>query len=192
MNLGGSIKINKCGMLILMLIFLLIFYYLAFANKVETTSYGLMKNTNEINLRKLLIGSIQAAQKGGIEVLAVSKFVEINAQNKGKTLEGANELVTDADLKSHCAMYNGLQRIFPKLRIISEEDASNVKCPELNLFDLDPTVLHDSVTVADNNVPIDDVTVWIDPLDATQEFSGECVINVKSLFVIYACNTYIC
>lgn len=174
MNLGGSIKINKCGMLIITLIFLLIFYYLTFSKKVQN-NYGIMKNTNEINLRKLLIGSIQAAQKGGIEVLTVSKLVEINAKNKGKTLEGANDLITDADLKSHCVMAQGLQRIFPKLKIISEEDtqATHVKCPELSLFDLDPTVLHDSVQVADENVHIDDVAVWIDPLDATQEFSGK-------------------
>lgn len=54
---------------------------------------GIQKNPNYINLRKLLIGSIQAAEKGGIEVLAVSKDKNIHEKSKGKTLEGANDPV---------------------------------------------------------------------------------------------------
>lgn len=178
MNLGGSIKINKCGVLILTLVLFLIFYYLTFARgKIQTGNYALLKNTNEINLRKLLIGSIQAAQSGGQEVQSVSKMIDINVKKKGKTLEGAAELITDADRRSHCAMIQGLQRLFPKLKIISEEDSAHLKCPEDNghLFDLDPTVLADSAVVPDEIVSIDDVTVWIDPLDATQEFSGKII-----------------
>ena len=170
MNLGGSIKFNKCGMLILTLLLLIIFYYLSF----QRSSYSsFVKNPNEINLRKLLIGSIQAAIAGGTEVRAVSNKLDIHTASKGKTKEGANDPVTDADLQSHCAMQQGLHRIFPNLNIISEEDSSLVKCPELNSFDLDPTVLHDSVVVPDETVHINDITVWIDPLDATQEYTGK-------------------
>lgn len=180
MNLGGSVKINKCGIFILLIICFIAFYYLIINGGVNGDNnsssrkdqYGFSKNPNEINLRKLLIGSIQAAQKGGFEVLTVSHNVDIHAKSKGKTFEGANDPITDADLKSHCVMQQGLHRIFPKLKIISEEDTAKKKCPDVNLFDLDPTVLYDTAIVPDENVNINDVTVWIDPLDATQEYTG--------------------
>lgn len=85
--------------------------------------------------------------------------------------------MTNADFRSHCVMQRGLQRIFPKLKIISEEDSESVKCSDVPLFDLDPTVLHDSANVPDEIVPVDDVTVWLDPLDATQEYTGKWVLR---------------
>jgi len=170
MNLGGSVKINKCGMLIFTLIIVLLTYYMAFSKKDSSNGGGIQKDPNFINLRKLLIGSIQAAEKGGIEVVAVSKDKNIQQQSKGKTQEGANDPVTNADFRSHCVMQQGLQRIFPKLKIISEEDSATVKCSDVPFFDLDPTVLH-AVVLPDTYVPVEDVTVWLDPLDATQEYT---------------------
>lgn len=175
MNLGGSVKINKCGIIILTLFFVLVLFYLSYgrAGKKPPNNNGYVKNSNEINLRKLLIGSIQAAIVGGSEVLAVSKEIDLHKKSKGQTKEGADDPVTDADLRSHCAMQYGLQRIFPKLTIVSEEDATETKCPSVNAIELDPTVLHNSITLPDENVNIDDITVWIDPLDATQEYTGK-------------------
>lgn len=170
MNFGRSIRINKCGFVILGVLFTCILYYL-WSSGTNNVSYTFGKNPNEINLRKLLIGSIQAAQHGGFEVVAVSKSRDLHEQSKGKTKEGANNPVTDADYRSNCVMKNGLLRIFPKLKIISEEDDRQEQCADVQLFDLDPTVLHESATVPDERVNIDDVAVWIDPLDATQEYT---------------------
>lgn len=131
----------------------------------------MLRNPNEINLRKLLIGGIQAAQMGGIEVVAVSN--DIRAKSKGKTFEGANDLVTNADLRSHCVMEQGLKRLFPKVNIVSEEDALGKDCLDVNHFELDPTVVDEDIQLSDDHVVNpDDVTVWIDPLDATQEYTG--------------------
>lgn len=93
MNLGGSVKINKCGMLIFTLIIILLIYYMTLSKSDPSNGASIQKNPNYINLRKLLIGSIQAAEKGGIEVVAVSKDKTLNEQSKGKTLEGANDPV---------------------------------------------------------------------------------------------------
>lgn len=68
-------------------------------------------------------------------------------------------------------MQQGLQRLFPKLKIISEEDSGSVTCSDVQLFDLDPTVLH-APNLPDEEVHTEDITVWIDPLDATQEYTG--------------------
>lgn len=193
MNLGGSVKVNKCGLLILLLVFLLIVYYATFRHSTESNGVGhpggLSVNPNEIQLRQLLIAAIQAAQMGGAEVVDVSKKSDLQATSKGKTKEGANDPVTMADLRSHCVMQRGLQRIFPRLKIISEEDETVVaeetadRCEATAgrpAFDLDPTVLHLDVTV-DESVAVDDVTVWIDPLDATQEFTGNLPLIYYSL-----------
>lgn len=166
MNLGGSIRINKCSTFIVFLVFVFIVHYLAVRR--NSASQSVAGDSNEINLRKLLIGSIQAAQAGGAVVLKVSKTQELNVKSKGKTKEGKDEYVTEADFQSHCLMQTSLKRIFPRLQLRSEESHSDDRCSDdAKYFDLDPTVLNDKV-FPDEVVPLGDVTVWIDPLDATQ------------------------
>lgn len=173
MNLSGAVKINKCGILILSLCVVIVFYYLFFNNSTgphRLRQYGFIRNPNEVDLRKLLIGGIQAAQLGGLEVLSVADH--IHARTKGRTKEGANDPVTNADLKSHCVMEQGLKRLFSKVAIISEED-KHADCTESSHFELDPTVIDEDIHLPDDYlVGADDVTIWIDPLDATQEYTG--------------------
>lgn len=183
MNLGGSIRINKFGVLIIAALLLVFVYYIS-TGKSRSSNYALNKNPNEVNLRKLLIGSIQAAQRGGLEVVEVSKSADFKVQSKGKTKEGANDPVTDADFRSHCVMASGLHRIFPKLKIISEEDEGKQNCPDAKLFDLDPTVIHENSNVPDEIVGIEDVTVWIDPLDATQEYTENLFQYVTTMVCV--------
>lgn len=186
MNLSGSVKINKCGMLILTIGVILLFYYLLFSSSGMSRHqrhYAFMlRNPNDISLRKLLIGSIQASQMGGAEVETAS--FDIHAKSKGQTKEGVNDPVTNADLRSHCVMEHGLKRLFPKIKIISEEATS--KCDDVNHFELDPTVIDEDVLLPDDYVVnADDVTVWIDPLDATKEFTGKiCRMNPTYLKLI--------
>lgn len=81
----------------------------------------------------------------------------------------------------------GLKRFFPKLQIISEEDGGDHKCPEHKSFDLDPTVLHEAM---DKHLPDDelidaeDITAWIDPLDATQEYTERLFQYVTTMVCV--------
>lgn len=192
MNLSGAVKINKCGVVILGCCVILLFYYLFFNNAPGSHRYRpygfVMRNPNEIDLRKLLIGGIQAAQLGGLEVLSAAD--NIHTKSKGKTREGANDPLTNADLKSHCAMEQGLKRLFSKVTIISEEDV-HADCTDASHFELDPTVIDEDIHLPDDYlVSADDVTVWIDPLDATQEYTGK-----KSIFkhlCLCSCQTQLC
>lgn len=167
MNLG-SVRINKCGVLVASIIVLVLFYYMLSSG--PKTPYRRLDD--QVNLRKLLIAGIQAAQLGGLQVLYASN--DIQAKSKGRTKEGANDPVTNADLQSHCVMENGLQRLFPKVTVISEEQ---VECPEPSHMELDPTVIDEDIHLPDDHlVSAGDVTVWIDPLDATQEYTGKSAL----------------
>ena len=68
-------------------------------------------------------------------------------------------------------MYYGLLKAFPNLNVISEEDDPEPinmdTVEEPSIIDLDVNkIIDDSEDVI---VPLDEVDVWIDPLDATQE-----------------------
>ena len=79
--------------------------------------------------------------------------------------------MTDGDMLSHRAMYYGLLKAFPHLNVISEEDdpepidMDTVEEPRI----IDPDVNKIVSDSEDVIVPLDEVDVWIDPLDATQE-----------------------
>lgn len=169
-GLGGSVRINKLGLLVMSLSTCLLLYYILFGGASTANSRRL---DNQVNVRKLLIAGIQAAQLGGLEVLSAS--TNIQAKSKGRTKEGANDPVTNADLRSHCAMERGLHRLFPKVTIISEEE---VACADENHIELDPTVIDEDIHLPDDHlVDAGDVTIWIDPLDATQEYTGDVRIK---------------
>lgn len=138
-----------------------------------------------MNLRKLVIGLILAARQGGKEVIKVSQKDDFEQKSKGKTKEGLDDPVTQADFYSHCRIANGLWRIFPQLNLISEEEVEQKNCPKKEeFFDLDPSVLA-SVTLPDVSVDVADVTVWIDPLDATKEFT-ESLFHYVSVMICVA------
>lgn len=185
MNLGGSIKINKCAVLALFSLVILVFYLFTSTSSTKSMLKKEIENYGKINLRKLLIGVVLAAQEGGKEVLKISELKDFGEKSKGKTKEGVNDPVTEADKNSHCVVALGLSRIFPKLNMISEEKVDSNSCPTINKhFDLNPSVLG-SVDVPDNiYLSPDDITVWIDPLDATKEFTEKLFHYVSVMICV--------
>ncbi|XP_065364530.1 putative inositol monophosphatase 3 [Calliphora vicina] len=180
---GRSIKVHRVPATIAaILILCFLFYMFGGSEEQRPAMYGMLRNQNKVNMRKLLIGAIQAAQRGGMEILEVAKSRDLKQKSKGKTDEGANDPFTDADGRSHCVMKQGLHRIFPRVTIFSEEDKES--CAEANTFDLDPTVLHETAEIPDELVNIKDVTVWIDPLDATQEFTEQLYEYVTTMVCV--------
>lgn len=186
MNLGGGvIKINKCAIIVLTFIFLFIIYVFTSSNTTSIDAISKRQHHNKVNLRKLVIGLISAAKLGGEQIIKVAKNPDFDIKSKGKTKEGLNDFLTDADVNSHCSIAYSLWRIFPKLQLISEEDVEEKTCTttDADSFDLDPSVLG-NVQLPDINVSPDDITLWIDPLDATKEFTEKLFQYVSVMICV--------
>ncbi|CAL7935620.1 unnamed protein product [Xylocopa violacea] len=144
-------------------------------------------NTNvqdkNISLKLLLATAIRAAKIGGSEVIAVHNQANFEVQSKGKTKEGINDPVTEADYKSHCAMYHSLLEAFPSITVISEEASKN--CDKVTVLDIKNSINNlNDYNIKDEIVNTDDITVWIDPLDATKEFTENLLQYVTTMVCV--------
>lgn len=62
--------------------------------------------------------------------------------------------------------------VFDSFQIISEEEVSESKCGSLAFQKVAMESPFEMDSLVDEEIPVRDLTVWIDPLDATQEFTG--------------------
>ncbi|CAN8002108.1 unnamed protein product [Ixodes hexagonus] len=137
--------------------------------------------SSHVSLRQLLAAGISAAESGGAQVRLVRLSNDLNQKSKGKTREGANDPLTAGDLRSHKAIYYGLKRAFPGVAIISEEhDAGG----DAEGPDLEQRAFPQGVMLDDVAVPRSRVSVWIDPLDATQEYTENLLEYVTTMVCV--------
>ncbi|XP_043945795.1 inositol monophosphatase 3-like [Protopterus annectens] len=123
-----------------------------------------------VHLRDLLAVAVRAAEAGGDAVREVRDSSTLNAKSKGKTREGAQELYTEGDLRSHRRMTSLFGNTFPNVKVISEEH-DDAKLDTSQLWDYTiPEEIQEKIKSIET-VPEQSITVWIDPLDATQEYS---------------------
>lgn len=92
-------------------------------------------------------------------------------------------VVTRADLRSHTIIVHTLESLFPGLTINSEENQGDLSDEELRLYRsrCDTYVNNDGMDLL---ASLSDVNVWVDPLDATQEYSENLVDYVTVMFCI--------
>ena len=69
MNIGGSIRLNPCGLLVLGLLSLFLIYY-TFGRSGNNAT-----NTESISIKALLAASIDVAKKGGYQVKSIREQV---------------------------------------------------------------------------------------------------------------------
>ncbi|XP_013188562.2 putative inositol monophosphatase 3 [Amyelois transitella] len=184
MNFGGTLRINKFACFTLVFMLFLIIYW-----RSGSSNYPIDKD-DLVNLKSLLKAAIYAAERGGKKIIE-GKNHELNVRSKGKTLEGANDPVTDADYASHCAMYYGLKKTFPKVAIVSEEHktTNDETCELQEPLEIDESPPEHKIIeyLNDEHIFTKDVTIWIDPLDATMEYT-ETLYQYVTTMVCVAVN----
>lgn len=89
----------------------------------------------------------------------------------GSSKEGALDPVTQGDFRSHRIIYYGMRKAFPKVKVISEEHTDNTALGEDAIPQFENREVSQSL-FDDEMLEAEDITVWIDPLDATQEYTG--------------------
>ena len=125
-------------------------------------------------MNELLNVAIQAAEAGGDKVYGIKKGGAENQKSKGKTAEGVDDPITMGDTLSHEAIVGTIKKAYgDSIFIYSEEkeshnlDLEGIKEPT---YDLGSKV-GKYLTGSDDLVPKEDVTIWVDPLDATKEYT---------------------
>lgn len=137
-------------------------------------------------LKDLLARCIVALRVAGSEVVRSSlatKDTLDHVQSKGKTLEGVDDIVTGSDLRSHNIIVNTIKDGFHRLTVVSEEDTNhghaNEKGDKLPIRrDKFAKILKKELEeIGEQHVEWDSLLaqhqtlVWVDPLDATKEYS---------------------
>lgn len=127
------------------------------------------RSSKIVDLKKALNHAIIASQRGGYAVLENRNNLII--KNKGLTREGLEDKVTSADYLSHCVMVKTMHQLIENLNIISEE--SDIFCSAADeLEKINDENFYKLYDENEDYVLADDLTIWIDPLDATHEFTG--------------------
>ncbi|XP_032689699.1 putative inositol monophosphatase 3 isoform X2 [Odontomachus brunneus] len=143
---------------------------------------SLRTNDKDVSLKQLLAAAIRAAELGGLEVVAVHHQIKFKVESKGQTKE-VNDPVTAADYRSHCAMYRALTEAFPGITVISEETSQD--CDKIAIEDIKNYAKSiDGYNMSDEIVNTKDITIWIDPLDATKEFTENLLQYVTTMVCI--------
>jgi len=82
---------------------------------------------------------------------------------------GKSDLVTKGDHASHDIMYFGMKKAFSSINVVSEEESEEETAVNFQI-EYRNSLLH-RILVSDELIPAESITVWIDPLDATKEYT---------------------
>ncbi|XP_065221887.1 3'(2'),5'-bisphosphate nucleotidase 1 isoform X2 [Planococcus citri] len=131
---------------------------------------------------RLIAASLPVADHAGKIIRDVMKTGELNIVDKGIA-----DYQTQADRSAHQYIVSTLARRFPKINIIGEEDDSLSNEPVSDSVDDDKTneeILKLSCPEYLKNVKDSQITVWVDPLDGTSEYTQGLLEHVTVLIGI--------
>lgn len=148
------------------------------AEKKVTKKQSLI-NLNELNH----MGDCLIREAGKMIVkLRAEHNDQLNLNRKVKD----NSIVTKADLMSHQIIVHTLSQKYPDLRVVSEENGSSTNNDmsfDVNVY-LSKCDTYKPNSEVDSYAQLKDIKVYIDPLDATQEYSENLIQYVTVMFCL--------
>ena len=136
-----------------------------------------------ISLSQLLSSCMDASHHG---CKVIKKFQEQGVvEGKLKEEGEIRSVLTQADLDAQARIIGSLRETWGNaLKIIGEEDESEAS-PELDGMLLRKDILSEvAPTIEDDEIPLDELCLFVDPLDGTREFVEGRLQNVASLIGI--------
>lgn len=135
-------------------------------------------NDGKINLNELFHFGECLLKEAGQKIVQIRKMSDFKVDHKKKD----NSVVTKADFESHTILTETLRHKFPSLIINSEENDLNNPNFDLKFYmsKCDNYKANSNDLIKSNL----EINVWIDPLDATQEYSENLVEYVTVMFCI--------
>uniref|UniRef100_A0A8C5MBY9 Inositol monophosphatase 3 n=1 Tax=Leptobrachium leishanense TaxID=445787 RepID=A0A8C5MBY9_9ANUR len=144
---------------------------------------GLPGPEQTVDLRQLLAAAVKAAELGGKEVTRVRESNLLDEKRKGKTREGADDKMTRGDELSNKKMYHLIKTAFPGIQVNTEETVEEDDEGPAPWDGTIPGSIMDKIQIP-RLVPAGSITVWIDPLDATYEYTENLVHYVTTMVCV--------
>ncbi|XP_057312205.1 inositol monophosphatase 3-like [Hydractinia symbiolongicarpus] len=169
-----------------LILFLMILYLKSTFTPTEVVVPASKVEFQTVSLTELLVAAIEAAERGGNMVRKVKEEKKLEVKSKGKTFEGADDPVTLGDMMSHKQMYYSLLQMFPDLHIVSEEKSNELPdLKDIKPIDLSTKEVEKHLgSSLNSDARIQDVAVWIDPLDATKEYTEDLTEYVTTMVCV--------
>lgn len=128
---------------------------------------------------RLISSCIPIANQAGKIIRDVMKKGELNIVHKG-----VEDYQTEADRLAQLFIVSALSRQYPNITVIGEEDVEKNCFSEPSFTEFDESVLEKECPEKLINVDENQVTVWVDPLDGTSEYTQGLLEHVTVLIGI--------
>lgn len=136
----------------------------------ENLQYSDIMYSRACFLTRLVACAVRVSESAGRIIKDVMRRGDLKIIDKGNG--GKEDLQTEADRSAQYCIINSLQKVFgDKLKIIGEEDHVSV-VPDVELVYSKEVLKMDEKCPAElREIDVNDVVIWVDPLDGTCEFA---------------------
>lgn len=130
---------------------------------------------------RLISSAVSIAKRAGDEVRRITKSGRLDVVDKG-----IRDYQTEADRRAQRMIIASLSKKFNRCAIVGEEDLEeNAEIDRTLIVDsFEEEILKLNLPKEYQDVKVDDVTIWVDPLDGTAEFVNGLLEHVTILIGI--------
>ena len=197
MELGRTVKVKRPAVVFGLCVGALIVLFLVYQYGASSISGTFQRGGESIKISQLLSASIFLTEQAGKKVAEIRKGADsgLETEKKGETKEGVADYSTLGDQLSHQIITQGLKSLWPELRYRSKKrDHTSSKDLALGIIPLEnPEIsylMEQHTDREEEPVQLADVAVWIDPLDATMEYTeGGQVPELLRYVMVMVCVT---
>jgi len=137
-------------------------------------------------LMKIMASSVVIANRAGVVIRDIMETGNLGIVNKAEHGDPIDPQ-TQADRSAQDMIIGSLSKQYPGLCVVGEEECNGENVDEkLLVTDMDSDVLKHECPSEYQDLKMDDIVVWVDPLDGTKEFTEGHVTHVTILIGVSA------